>query len=363
MAIALGLAKKGRGRTEPNPMVGAVIVKNNRIIGKGYHHKAGSPHAEVEAIKDAGARADRADLYVTLEPCNHHGKTPPCTEAIIKAGIKRVFIGAPDPNPSVKGNGADYLEQAGIETYGPVLEDRCNDLNCVFLKNIHLSKPYVYLKLAMTLDGKIATRTGHSQWITSEKARVDGHRLRDRVSAIMVGVGTLIADNPSLTTRLPNKKGRDPIRIILDSNLRTPLDANIFNPQSDAGVIIACNKKADKIKVEALKEQGVTVIATKGIDRVDLGDLMDKLFHESITSILVEGGATVAWSCLEAGIVDRCVFYYAPKIVGGQTAPSGIGGQGVESLDKAFILDSISTKKIGPDIRIEGKVSSRDNNC
>lgn len=356
MTLALNLAKRGLGRTEPNPMVGAVLVRNGAIVGKGYHRAAGHPHAEVEAIVSAGQKAEGADLYVTLEPCNHHGKTPPCSEAILKAGIKRVFFGMADPNPSVKGGGAQALAGAGLEVHGPILEERCRALNEVFLKNVNHSRPFVTLKMAMSLDGKIATRSGHSQWITSQESRLDGHRLRDRVSAIMIGVGTLLSDNPSLTTRLPNKKGRDPIRIVVDSQLRTPPDSNIFNRDSKARVIIACGKSPSPERAGLLEAQGATIIETRGGEKVDLDQLMDLLYEASITSLLIEGGATIAWAGLNAGLVDRCVFYYAPKIIGGAKAPTGVGGEGVDRLDEAILLEEIKMRRVGPDLRVTGRI-------
>lgn len=242
MSLALKLARRGLGRTSPNPAVGAVIVRNGKLVGKGYHRAAGEPHAEVEAIRAAGSEARGAELYVTLEPCNHHGRTPPCVEAILEAGIAKVWYGMEDPNPGVRGGGAKRLRDAGVEAVGHVFEKRCRKLNEIYLLNITQKRPFVYLKLAMSLDGRIATRTGHSQWITSEASRRKVHRLRDRVSAIMVGVETIITDNPLLTTRLPQGQGRDPIRIVADSNLRTPSDSFIFNPSSTAGVIIASRK-------------------------------------------------------------------------------------------------------------------------
>ena len=219
MSLAVRLARRRLGRTTPNPEVGAVLVKDGRVVGQGYHRAAGEPHAEVEAIRAAGPHARGAELFVTLEPCNHHGRTPPCTDAIREAGIRKVWYGVDDPNPGVRGGGANTLREAGIEVVGHVHEKGCRRTNEVYLTNVTLRRPFVYLKLAMSLDGRIATRTGDSQWITSEKSRRRVHRLRDRVSAIAVGIGTVIADNPSLTTRLPRGRGHDPVRIVLDSNL------------------------------------------------------------------------------------------------------------------------------------------------
>ncbi len=355
MALALRLAGKAVGRTDPNPMVGAIVVKDGRVVGQGYHHAAGEPHAEVEALRDAGEMAHGAELFVTLEPCNHFGKTPPCTKAILEAGIARVWYGMADPNPDVSGGGAQFLRDAGVHVMGEILEDRCKRLNEVFLKNVLCKRPFVFLKLAMSLDGRIATRTGHSQWITSPASRRRVHKLRDRVSGIMVGVGTLLADNPSLTTRLPRDAGHDAVRIIADSNLRTPPDAQIFNPTSPAGVIIACRKAPPKKERRQLEARGATVVPTCGVEKVDLNDLLEKLYGLGITSILVEGGAEVAWGALKEKIVDRCLFFYAPLIIGGREAPAGVGGEGIDKLGQAPRLVDVETSRIGPDLLVTGR--------
>jgi len=361
MGLALKLARRAIGRTSPNPLVGAVIVKDGRVVGRGYHRAAGKAHAEVEAIRNAGSEAQGAELFVTLEPCNHHGRTPPCTEAIREAGIKRVWYGIDDPNPGVPGGGAKTLWEAGITVVGHVLEHRCRRQNEVYLANVRSRRPFVILKLAMSLDGRIATIAGHSQWITSEQSRAKVHKLRDRVSAVMVGIGTVIADNPSLTTRLPKGRGKDPVRIVVDSRLRTPSDAAIFNSASSSGVIIATTANSSEDRRKCLEKQGAKVIRTSGTDRVDLQNLLSKLYRSGITSILIEGGGGLAWGALNARIVDRCLFFYAPIIIGGESAPSGVSGTGITRLEEAPQLVDVRTSRVGPDILMDGRVLYPDN--
>ena len=356
MSRAIRMAQKGLGRTSPNPMVGAVVVKNGKIVGEGFHRALGEPHAEVDAIRAAGAQTEGAELFVTLEPCNHYGRTPPCTQAIMAAGIKKVYYGIDDPNPSVIGGGAEFLRKAGVEVVGQVLENRCRALNDMYLTNVTFNRPFVYLKLAMSLDGRVATRTGHSQWITSEQSRMRVHRLRDRVTAVMVGIKTVLADNPFLTTRLNGREGRDPVRIVADSNLRTPLEANIFNQMSPAGVIIATRRNPPSRLRARLEKKGCRVIETTSLDKVDLKDLLTNLYQIGITSLLIEGGAGLAWGALEARIVDRCMFFYAPIIIGGKSAPSGVSGAGIDRLEQAPRLVDMRSSRIGPDILVEGKV-------
>jgi diaminohydroxyphosphoribosylaminopyrimidine deaminase / 5-amino-6-(5-phosphoribosylamino)uracil reductase len=357
MTLALQQARRGLGRTSPNPAVGAVLVKNGRVVGEGYHRAAGEPHAEVEAIRAAGSDARASELFVTLEPCNHHGRTPPCTEAILEAGIKKVWYGMNDPNPGVRGGGAKTLSDAGIEVVGHVSENRCRRINEVYLTNVTLRRPFVYLKLAMSLDGRIATRLGDSKWITSEKSRFKVHRLRNRVSAIMVGIGTVLTDNPSLTTRLPSRRGHDAIRIVVDSNLRTPEDAAIFNPSSPAGVIIAARKDPPASRRAALEKRGAKIVRTAGSERVDLPDLFSSLYRIGVTSVLLEGGAELAWSALQARAVDRCLFFYAPLIIGGGAAPSGIEGLGISRLEEAPKLVDVKALRLGPDILLDGRIA------
>jgi diaminohydroxyphosphoribosylaminopyrimidine deaminase/5-amino-6-(5-phosphoribosylamino)uracil reductase len=364
MALALQLARRGVGRTSPNPVVGAVLVKQGKVVGKGYHRAAGEPHAEVEAIRSAGSEARGAELFVTLEPCNHHGRTPPCTEAILEAGIARVWYGMDDLNPGVRGGGARTLRDAGVDVIGHVIENRCRQINEVYLTNVTLHRPFVFLKLAMSLDGRIATKTGHSRWITCEASRRKVHRLRDRVSAIMVGVETVIADDPALTTRLPNGRGRDPIRIVVDSSLRTPPNAAIFNPDSSAGVIIATRKDPPLDHKSNLEQQGAKVLRTKGTKQVDLTDLLSRLYGIGVTSVLIEGGATLAWGALNVGLVDRCLFFYAPIIVGGTDARPGIGGTGISRLEEAPRLVTVKAFRVGSDVMLDGRVLySSSKNC
>ncbi|MEW6348098.1 MAG: bifunctional diaminohydroxyphosphoribosylaminopyrimidine deaminase/5-amino-6-(5-phosphoribosylamino)uracil reductase RibD [Thermodesulfobacteriota bacterium] len=351
--VALSLA--GQGRTEPNPMVGAVVVKDGRIVGRGYHRAAGMPHAEVQALLDAGPQSKDADLYVTLEPCNHYGRTPPCTEAILRAGIRRVWYGMDDPNPDVLGGGAQALRRAGIEVHGPLMDEPCRRLNEVYLLNISLRRPFVYLKLAMSLDGRIATRTGHSQWITSEQSRNQVHRLRDRVSAIMTGIGTVLADNPSLTTRLPEGRGHDPLRVVVDSSLRIPTDSKVFNPSSSAGVVIAAGADAPSARADELSRAGAVILRTSAAGKVELRELLDQLFQRGVCSILLEGGAGLAWGALDEGIVDRCMFYYAPMIIGGAHARSGVSGEGIDRLEEAPRLKDVEIGRVGPDVLITGR--------
>ena len=356
MSHALRLARRALGRTSPNPAVGAVLVKNGTVVGEGYHRAAGEPHAEVEAIRSAGSDAKGAELFVTLEPCNHHGRTPPCTQAILEAGIKRVWYGMDDPNPIVTGGGAKTLRAAGVEVVGQVAEKRCRRTNEVYVTNVTQRRPFVFLKLAMSLDGRIATRAGHSQWLTSEESRLKVHRLRDKVSAIMVGINTLLADNPSLTTRLPHKRGRDPIRIVADSSLRTPLDAAIFNSSSSCGVIVATRKDPPADRRSKLEQSGAKVIRTSGTEQVDIADLLYRLYRIGVTSLLIEGGAELAWSALHARVVDRCMFFYAPIIIGGTSAPSGVEGKGINRLDEAPRLVDVRSFRLGPDILLDGRV-------
>jgi len=354
MRRALRLAKRGLGRTSPNPAVGAVIVKNGQIVGEGYHKRAGLPHAEVEAIKAAGKETKGADLYVTLEPCNHYGRTPPCTEAILKAGIKRVFVGMRDPNPHVTGGGVEYLRQKGIYVETGILEEECRRLNEVFIKYITKGTPFVSLKLAATLDGKIALASGEAKWITNEKSRRFVHRLRDIHDAILVGIGTVLKDNPSLTTRLPHKKGKDPVRIILDSKLRIPLEAKVLHLNSQAPTWIVTSTQAPAEKIEALKRLGAEVMVVNLENgRLSLMELLKVLGEKKITSLLVEGGAQVATSFLKQHLVDKVYFFYAPKLFGMPHLPM-LGELGIESMREVIALKDISLRRFEDDILIIG---------
>lgn len=357
MKMALELARKGEGFTSPNPMVGAVLVKDGEVVGKGYHARAGLAHAEIEALREAGEKAKGATLYVNLEPCCHHGRTGPCVEAIVAAQVKRVVLAMVDPNPLVAGKGIARLKAAGVEVAAGVLAEEAARLNEVFIKYITTGLPFVVAKAAVSLDGKIATRLGESQWITGEEARAFGHRLRHRYDAVLVGVNTVLADNPSLTARLPEGRGRDPVRIVLDSSARTPPDARIITQESLASTIIAVTEEAAEERVTALSRAGAQIVVTparKG--RVDLAWLMKELAAREITSVLIEGGGEVHASALSAGIVDKVVFFIAPKIIGGKEAPGPVGGCGADRLAGAVTLRDVSVSRLGEDILVEGYV-------
>jgi len=354
MKMALELAARARGRTSPNPMVGAVLVKDNRIVGQGYHARAGTPHAEVLALAEAGNEARGATLYVTLEPCCHHGRTGPCTEAVIAAGVARVVIAMRDPNPLVSGGGIRRLRDAGVEVVTGVMEEEALELNEVFIKYITTGLPFVTAKAAMSLDGKIATHSGKSKWITGPEARAYGHCLRDWHDAILVGIGTVQADNPSLTTRLAAGGGRDPVRIILDSMARTPLDAIVVTQHSEAPTIIAATAGAPPERLEALRRAGAEVLVVNEGTRVDLKELVKILGKREITSLLIEGGAEVHGSAFAAEIVDKVVWFIAPKIIGGRDAPGPVGGLGAGDLSGAAELERVEVSCLGPDFCIEG---------
>ena len=355
MRRALALAARARGQTSPNPLVGAVIVKEGQIVGEGYHRAAGGTHAEVHAINHAGAAADGGALYVTLEPCPHYGRTPPCTETIIQSGIARVFAAHVDPNPKVGGKGIQELEKAGVHVNVGLCEPEARRLNEVFIKYIRTNRPFVIIKSAMSLDGKIATRSGESQWISSEASRLEGHEIRNSVDAVLVGVNTVINDNPSLTTRLPERVGKDPARIVVDSECRTPPTAKIFNPDSEANTIIATTKRASEERITRLEAAGARVSVVEEVDnRVCFSSLMHALGCQGITSVLIEGGAKINASALNAGIVDKIVFFVAPKLIGGADAPSPIGGEGIQRLAEAHVLRDVNVKSIDGDILIEG---------
>mgnify|MGYP000858717899 CR=1 FL=1 len=354
MKLALRLAARARGRTSPNPMVGAVVVKDGNIVGRGFHRKAGTPHAEILALKEAGAEARGATIYVTLEPCCHYGRTGPCCEAVIQAGIARVVVAMADPNPLVAGKGLKRLEEAGISVTLGVMEEEARRLNEVFLKYIATRLPFVVAKAAVSLDGKIATRSGQSRWITGPEARAYGHLLRDRYDAILVGIGTVLADDPALTTRLPGGGGRDPVRVVLDSRGRTPPGAKVLNQSSEAPTIIAVTKDAPFERIAALRGAGAEVLVVGEGPRVDLPALMKLLAAREITSILIEGGAGVHGSALEAGIVDKAAWFIAPKIIGGSEAPGPVGGFGVDTPAEAPELERVKMRRLGKDFCLEG---------
>lgn len=356
MQEAVTLARKGTGFTSPNPMVGAVIVKKDEIIGSGYHKRYGDLHAERNAFADCESRnidCKGADMYVTLEPCCHHGKQPPCTEAIISHGIKRVFIGSSDPNPLVAGKGTQILRESGIEVTEGILRDECDALNEIFFHYITTGLPFVTMKYAMTLDGKTSCFTGESKWITGDAARTHVHYERLRHSAIMVGVGTVLADDPLLTCRIDS--GRDPIRIICDSSLRTPLESNIMKTAKEVPTIIA-TVSDDRNRITEFEKAGCRIIKTAPENgRVDLAALMKQLGSERLDSILLEGGSELSWSALKAGIVSKVQAYVAPKLFGG-CGKSPVGGLGVRTPADAFILGNADIIKLGEDILIESRL-------
>ena len=353
MALACSLAERGRGWTSPNPMVGAVIVKEGRIVGQGWHRRWGGPHAEREALADCVEPPAGAVLYVTLEPCCHQGRQPPCTDAILEAGIARVVIGSSDPNPLVAGKGIEILRARGVAVETGVLKEACDALNPFFFHYITTKRPYVTMKYAMTLDGKIATRTGASRWITGEAARARVHRDRHAHAAIMAGAGTVLADDPLLTCRMEG--GRDPLRAICDTHLRTPLDSRIVETARDVPTVLAAGPEAEE-RAGPYEAAGCQVwsLPLKG-GHVDLTALMDRLGAAGIDSLLLEGGGTLGWSMLEAGLVQRVQAYVAPKIFGGG-AKSPVEGLGVALPDQAFRLKGMTITQIGEDFLLEGEV-------
>jgi diaminohydroxyphosphoribosylaminopyrimidine deaminase / 5-amino-6-(5-phosphoribosylamino)uracil reductase len=359
MQLALAMAGRAAGRTSPNPMVGALLVKDGRIIGEGCHLCAGTPHAEVHALADAGAEARGATMYVTLEPCCHHGRTGPCADAVIAAGVKRVVAAMTDPNPKVSGQGLALLRGAGLEVEEGLLAAEAARLNESFIKWVSTGMPFGIMKTAMTLDGKIATRTGHSKWITGAAARLRVHRLRDTCDAIMVGIGTVLADDPELTTRLP-EGGHNPVRIVVDSRARTSLTAKIVN-DGQAPTLIAVTAAAPQPNLAALRDRGAEILVLpQGETGVDIRALFSVLAERKLTSVLIEGGATLSAAALAANVVDKVEAFIAPKIIGGATAPGPVGGQGAASLDGAVMLEEATVETIGEDILISAYVLARE---
>lgn len=355
MRLAMQLAGNAIGRTSPNPLVGAVIVKDNRVVGCGWHRKAGTPHAEVHALNQAGELAQDADVYVTLEPCAHYGKTPPCAKALVEAKVKNVYGGLLDVNPKVAGKGFKILEDAGIHVEYGFLQDELRKQNEVFFKWIEHKKPFIVLKAAMTLDGKIATATGQSKWITNETSRAYGYKLRDIYDGIMVGINTVIEDNPMLTARVDG--GKNPIRIVVDSSLKIDINANVVQDKS-AKTIVATTDKADKDKILKLQAQNVDVIVVDKDenDKVDIEKLLNILGQQNICSILVEGGATLSGSFVAKKLVDKVYFFIAPKIIGGKEAKTPVAGTGILNLQEALALKDIQIEKLEEDILIIGRV-------
>ncbi len=357
MKQALRLAEKGRGRTSPNPMVGAVVVKGGEVVGRGYHARAGSLHAEIVALQQAGQEARGSTLYLNLEPCTHFGRTPPCAPRVIEAQVKRVVIGMEDPNPRVKGRGISSLRRAGVEVEVGVLEEECRRLNEAFCKYIVSAEPFVVLKAASTLDGKIATRRGESKWITGEVARRFVHRLRDRSDGVLVGIGTVLKDDPKLTARI--RGGRDPYRIVLDSCLRIPERARVFD-RSPSKVIIATTRKGSREKRERLERRGVRVLVLGSKEgRVDLRACLNRLGAVGIMTLLVEGGSQVNGSFLDEGAVDKFYCFFSPKWIGDPKAPGIFGGEGATDLEAAAGLRRVRWRRMGEDFLLEGYVEKR----
>lgn len=362
MAQALDLARRGEGHTSPNPAVGAIVVKNGNVVGQGYHHRAGAPHAEVEALHDAGSLAQGATMYVTLEPCNHQGRTPPCTEAVINAGIDQIFYATGDENPQVAGSGHKRLIEAGLTVRQGPYTAEAQELNRFFFHYIRTQRPYVVAKFAVSLDGKIATHTGESQWITGDAARQRSHMLRHQVDAILVGANTAIADDPRLTVRLPHyDHSTHPIRVVLDSTGRIPLTAQLFQPDLPSQTFVATTQAMPASHRDSLFQQGVEVLTlpTNGAGRVDIVALLAELGQQEIMSLMVEGGSEVLGSFFQHKLVDEVWAFLAPMIIGGQNAPSPVGGIGFSELTRAYSLQSPTIETVGNDFLIRGFTRSR----
>jgi diaminohydroxyphosphoribosylaminopyrimidine deaminase/5-amino-6-(5-phosphoribosylamino)uracil reductase len=358
MRLALGLARRGWGKTRPNPMVGAVVVRGKAVVGEGYHHRAGEPHAEVLALRQAGKRAKDATLYLNLEPCDHFGKTPPCTQAILKAGIRRVVAGMRDPNPLVSGRGFRRLRKAGVKVEVGLLEGECRELNAPFCKFISTGKPFIILKAAVSLDGKAATKSGDSRWISGDVSRKHVHRLRSAVDAVMVGIGTVRKDDPLLNVRLPGRKNlRHPLRIIVDSRLRIPADSRIVRTAAEFPTLVAATSSVPLKRIDRLKKKrvGVLVVRKNRQGRVSLGALLKELGCRGIQSILLEGGPTLNASAWKEKIVDRVLLFVAPKVIGGRETPGVVGGEGVRKVKDARRVEVLRVRRAGPDLMIEAK--------
>ena len=355
MKRALCLAERGRGRTSPNPMVGAVLVKDGRIVGEGFHPRAGEPHAEIFALRQAGEQARGATLYINLEPCCYHGRTPPCTQSLIAAGVAEVHLAMFDPNPLVAGRGRAELEAAGIRTMVGEREAEARALNEVFAHWITTGRPFVIAKFAMSLDGKIATRTGDSRWITGPAARHYVHQLRDQVDAILVGVETVITDDPLLTTRLERADVRHPLRVILDCTGRIPPTARVLDAALPGRTVIATTEVMPAERHQSLMAGGVEVLMLPAEDGcVSLTALLAMLGQRQVTSLLVEGGGTVLGSFFAHGLVDKVLVFLAPLIIGGRDAPTPVGGTGVACIAEAWRLERVRVRQLGPDVLISG---------
>jgi diaminohydroxyphosphoribosylaminopyrimidine deaminase/5-amino-6-(5-phosphoribosylamino)uracil reductase len=359
MQMALDLARQGAGHTSPNPMVGALLVKQGRIVGQGYHAKAGGAHAEVNAIADAGDEAAGATLYVTLEPCHHTGRTPPCTRSILAARIARVVVAMADPNPHVSGGGGAYLTEQGIKVVWGVLESEAQQLNEAFVKHARSGRPFVYLKYAATLDGRLAAATGDARWVTGPKARAFVHQLRQQVDAIMVGIGTVVADDPSLTTRLPDGKGVDPQRIILDPQLRIDERARLLHQQTAAATVLVTGDKIGTPKRARLEAAGAEVMRMPlQAGQIDLTALMEKLGARGICSVLIEGGGGLIGTALRSGVVDKVYAFLAPKLLAGDDGVPVCRGAGAATMDAALVLDQVAVRRFDEDTLVVGYINN-----
>ncbi|MBI5552367.1 MAG: bifunctional diaminohydroxyphosphoribosylaminopyrimidine deaminase/5-amino-6-(5-phosphoribosylamino)uracil reductase RibD [Desulfobacterales bacterium] len=355
MDMALELAAQGAGFVAPNPMVGAVVVRDGQVVGQGFHQAVGGAHAEVNALDAAGERAVGATLYVTLEPCNHFGRTPPCTEKVLAAGIRRVVVAMADPNPDVRGGGNEMLRAKGIEVVCGVREAQARRLNESFIKFAATKRPFVVLKMAATLDGRIAASTGDARWVTGEAARAHVHRLRHAMDAILVGVGTVKADDPELTARLVEGQGKDPIRLVLDTRLSMSKRAKVLTQASTAPTYVVCGPEASDVDRRRLSASGARILdAAVRKGHIDLAALMGQLGKMGITSLLIEGGAQVAGSALATGIVDKVVFFYAPKLLGGDDGTPMFRGQGAAWMKDALALHDVTVARVGEDIMVVG---------
>jgi len=355
MREAIRQASKGSGLTSPNPPVGCVIVRGGEIIARGYHRRAGEPHAEIDALGRLGGRGRKGDtLYVTLEPCNHYGRTPPCTEAILGSGIQRVVVGAKDPNPGVAGGGCRFLAGKGVDVLSGVLESECRRLIEVFAKYSTTGLPFVVAKSALTLDGWSATSTGHSRWVTGERSRRFVHRLRERMDGVMVGVGTVLADDPSLTVRLAGRRRKEPVRIIVDTHLRIPARANVMRNGASL-TLIAVGSKVPAGRRRALEREGVGIlVCPERNGRVDLAALMKRLGERSITSLLLEGGATLMGSMIRERLVDKFYIFKAPKVLGGGDGIPMVSGPGAETMERCIRLGNLVVRRFGQDVLFMG---------
>lgn len=357
MRQAIDLAGRGVGRTAPNPPVGALLVRDGVVVGSGFHPAAGQPHAEVFALRQAGERARGADLYVTLEPCCHHGRTGPCVEALLQAGVGRVFVGVHDPNPLVAGQGIRRLQEAGVDVVTGLLEGPCRYLIAPFAKHILTGRPLVIFKAAMTLDGRTATAGGESQWISCEQSRLKVHRLRNQVDAVMVGSKTVMTDNPRLTTRLADG-GRDAVRVVVDGSLRTSPEAALYNQVSTAPTLLLTADDQDPDRRKPYLRRGVEVIGIRRQgNHLDLVDALEKLGQRHLQAVLLEGGGTLAGTMLRCGLIDRVMLFVAPLLFGGSDGQSLFAGPGVQRLADAFRLADLRLSRVGEDLLLEGEVA------